>query len=121
MTTLSQITEHVSAIRDEVICLCDRLDAKEAAREKLRRAEYVQAVGKNFTDAELRVLFGSHYDTWTRHYMEHRLMLNVLNAAKAVRAAEGHPDPEPKSFFGTAEWARQEDAHVASRGGWAGD
>ena len=100
MTALSQIPEHVSAIRDEVICLCDRLDAKEAAREKLRRAEYLQAVGKNFTDAELRIMFGAHYDNWTRHYMEHRLMLHVLHAQKALRAAEGHPDPEPAAFWG---------------------
>ena len=107
----------VTGAADDLAAANDLAEAKA----NLQRAEYVQAVGKNFTDAELRILFGSHYDTWTRHYMEHRLMLNVLNAAKAVRAAEGHPDPEPKSFFGTAEWARQEDAHVARRGGYAGD
>ena len=110
---LSRETAQITAAADDL--------AVDNARADLRRAEQLAEFCHDMTDAELRIVFGGHYDNWTRHYMEHRLMLNVLNAAKAVRAAEGHPDPEPKSFFGTAEWARQEDAHVASRGGWAGD
>ena len=95
--------------------------AVDNARADLRRAEYLQAVCHDMTDAELRIVFGSHYDTWTRHYMEHRLMLNVLDAQAAVRKAEGNPDPVPAPFFGTREWAKQEDAYVAGRGGYAGD
>ncbi len=46
MTTLSQITEHVSAIRDEVICLCDRLDAIVAQTHRVQLCRLIAASSK---------------------------------------------------------------------------
>ena len=103
------------------------------ARAELRRAEYVQAVINDLTDAEMRVMLG--HGLVYRTGIQSRLQIHVDLAREALEAAERaqhvrelHTEANARAQidaqdigFGSREWARQEDAYVASRGGYAGD
>lgn len=125
MSDLSrQLTAIVGAADDLAI---------DNARAELRRAEYVQAVINDLTDDELRVMWG--VPIFYRKGMQNRLQLHVDMAREALEAAERaqhvrelHAEANARAQmdaqdagFGSQEWAQQEDAWVASRGGYSGD
>ena len=108
--------------------------AVDNARADLRRAEYLQAVCHDMTDDELRIVFGGHYDNWTRHYMEHRLSLHVGEKRLALVNAEFIAEHGELEFerrerermdvqdrLSTAAMVRDEEELSLANGGYTGD